>query len=353
MIIQLVSTVDYLAYCLVLIDSLKLNGFDAEFSILVTDIKNDLKKSISNKLDSKIEILTCEDLSTYKELSIIRNYYNKLEFNCACKIHAIYHQLFFNNNDSCLYLDADMICLADFGGKLVIEKDILLTPHTIAPFPEDGQYPNNLQIFSSGHINAGFIFIKKSNDTLKCLKWLLKNTKYNWFVALDNGMYAEQQWLSSLIYFYNHITEIMFDDTINIAYWNLHERKLILKDSIYYVNNKRAALVHFGGFKYNLNDPVFTIWPHRKFDYDTERTINILTREYTEKVFLAKKKLLNISGNVNFCERSLYERMKMAENIWNIKYKKFGENTYNINQLIKSIFYIILQKFKYYLNKKV
>jgi hypothetical protein len=182
-----------------LIDSLKLNGFDAKFSILITDIKFDLKEYIPDKLDRKIEILTCEDLSTYKELLIMRNYYNKLEFNCACKIHAIYHQLFFNNNDSCLFLDADMICLADFSDKLVIKKDILLIPHTIAPFPEDGQYPNNLQIFLYGHINGGFIFIKKSDDTLKCLKWLLKNTKYKWFLALDYGMNCDQQWLSSFI----------------------------------------------------------------------------------------------------------------------------------------------------------
>ena len=347
MVIQLVSTVDYLAYCLVLIDSLKLNGFDARFSILITDIKFDLKEYISDKLGRKIEILICEDLSTCKELSIMRNYYSKVEFNAASKIHAIYHQLFFNNNDSCLFLDADMICLADFSDKLVIKKDILLTPHTIAPFPEDAQYPNNLQIFLYGHINAGFIFVKKSNDTLKCLEWLLKNTKYNWFLALDNGMSVDQQWLSSLIYFYNHITEIAFDDTINIAYWNLHERKLILKDSIYYVNNKRAALVHFSGFKYNLKDPIFTIHPHRKFDYNTEVAINILTREYAEKVFLAKKELLNISEDISFCKKSSSERMKIAEDIWNVKYKIFGENTYSINQMIKGIFYKILQKFKY------
>jgi hypothetical protein len=352
MIIQLVSTVDYLAYCLVLIDSLKLNGFDAKFSILITDIKFDLKEYIPDKLDRKIEILTCEDLSTYKELLIMRNYYNKLEFNCACKIHAIYHQLFFNNNDSCLFLDADMICLADFSDKLVIKKDILLIPHTIAPFPEDGQYPNNLQIFLYGHINGGFIFIKKSDDTLKCLKWLLKNTKYKWFLALDYGMNCDQQWLSSLIYFYNYITEITFDDTINIAYWNLHERKLLLKDSIYYVNNKKAALVHFSGFQYNLKDPIFTIWHHRKFDYNTEAAINVLIREYTEKVFLAKKELLNISGNISYCKKSLPERMKIAEDIWNIKYTKFVENTYNINELIRGILGKMLKKLNC-LNKKV
>ena len=94
----------------------------------------------------------------------------------------------------------------------------MLTVYTITPFQEDGQYPNNLQIFLYGYINGGFIFIKKSNDTLKCLKWLLKNTKYNRFIVLDNGMSLDRRCLSSLIYFYNHITGIIFDDdAINIA----------------------------------------------------------------------------------------------------------------------------------------
>jgi hypothetical protein len=149
-----------------------------------------------------------------------------------------------------------------------------------------------------------------------------------------------------------YITEITFDDTINIAYWNLHERKLLLKDSIYYVNNKKAALVHFSGFQYNLKDPIFTIWHHRKFDYNTEAAINVLIREYTEKVFLAKKELLNISGNISYCKKSLPERMKIAEDIWNIKYTKFVENTYNINELIRGILGKMLKKLNC-LNKKV
>lgn len=345
MVIQFVSSVNYLAYCLVLIDSLKLNGFNVKFSILITDIKSDLKEYISDKLNREIEILICEDLSTCKELSITRNYYNKLEFNCACKIHAIYHQLFFNNNDSCLYLDSDMICLSDFSDKLVIKKDILLTPHTIAPFPEDGQYPNNLQIFLNGYINSGFIFVKKSEETLKSLMWLLENTKYNLFIAPECGMYGEQLWLSSFIYFYNNITEIAFDDTMNIAYWNLHERELLLKDSFYYVNNKRAALLHFSGFKYDPKDPLFTTYPRRKFDYNTEAALSVLTREYNEKVFLAKKKLVNISESISFSKKSLYERMKIAEDTWNIKYRKFGENTYNIKKLLRVILGIIYKKF--------
>ena len=58
-----------------------------------------------------------------------------------------------------------------------LDQDIVLTPHALAPYPDDNFHPSNISLFNSGHINGGIVFMRRTQMVFKVLDWLIHNTK--------------------------------------------------------------------------------------------------------------------------------------------------------------------------------
>jgi hypothetical protein len=327
MLIQTVSTVSFLPFVAVMINSAHKHNSSFKFSILLTDVNNKSLPNIREKFENfkiNIQFLCCDDLG-FDFFPKLREYYSVLEFNSACKVLALTYQILMKKEVECLFLDPDIFILDNF--EQIFKKnskDILVTPHTLAPYPEDGEDPQDIELALAGHINGGIVYVRNSEHSVSALEWLVRKTKFEWFIAPGCGMYADQKWLSALPYFFSKSTCVLTDPAINIAYWNLHERKLSELQGKIMVNNVlSASLFHFSGFTIPSNNKL-TKHTNRRFDDGTEKVLKKLISEYESKLLEQHKRFSGLEGDIKFCNDPLEVRMARAEKIWGIKYLTCG-----------------------------
>lgn len=326
MLIQTVVTVSYLPFVAVLINSIRTHNKGVSFSVLVTDVRPNTLRRIKDRFVTDIEFLCCDDLGI-AALSEMRKYYNVLEFNCACKFLALDYQLNKKQQTECLFLDADMYACGDIWGVFArCGKDILLTPHTTSPYPADGQGMSDVELVVLGHINGGIVYFRKSEFSGAALAWLVERTCFNWFVAPQYGLSADQQWLSLLPYYFDQATYVCNDQVLNIGYFNLHERELSESGSLVMAKGQPALLFHFSGFSTPSNGKL-TRHSNRRFSVDTEKTLVKIISEYEGLLLKEMSRFKGLDGDLVFCQDPLHKRMKRAENIWKIKYPSFDIQT--------------------------
>jgi hypothetical protein len=321
MIIQFVVTTDYLWQALVLQESIRKWVPSASFSFLLTNASKGRAASVAENLGLPAETLCCDDLRI-PELNTMRSYYSALEFNAACKVLAIRHQLR-QGHESCLFLDADMLALGDFTAVFNATggKDILLSPHAFAAYPDDGDLPDDLEIVQCGHVNAGVAYFRNSPPALEALEWLCAQTRYNWFISPALGMHAEQQWFSLLPYYHREAVGVVEHRGVNVAYWNLHERALSRRGDTYEVVTKRGAepllLFHFSGFPVPSKGRL-TRHSRRQFDVGTQNVAQELAGHYEDLVSRRRTELErpDLAGDVSFSNDPLDARIRRASRSW-------------------------------------
>lgn len=321
MILQLIGTVDYLPYVSSLLITLQRHNVAYDCSVLITDITRDHMNEITHYFDNKVDLLCCEDLDI-DFIRSMREYYSALEFNAACKILAVDYQFRKKKKESCLVIDADMYCLSDISSSFEsIESDIVVYPHALSPFPHDLSLPSDIEIILTGHINGGLVYFKNTEKSLCAIDWLKSNVKYQFFISPKHGMHAEQHWLSALPFFFSDITLVSNDKTVNIAYWNLHERNLYENDGLIMVEGKRAKLIHFSGFPM-LSKGRFTKYTDRRFSDQTEIILRKLSLEYESLINHEIERFSGVKGNIHFNKDVLFKRMEKAKEIRNIEYRE-------------------------------
>jgi hypothetical protein len=197
-------------------------------------------------------------------------------------------------------------------------KDLMLTPHSTTAYPDDGEVPNNLEFVQAGHINGGIVYVKKSSETVAALEWLVQQTKCKWFVAPRSGMYGDQQWLSLFPIFFNDITHVSMNPAVNIAYWNLHGRRLSEQSDRFLVNDGLPALLfHFSGFNIPSGG-MLSKHSNRRFDDTTESVIAKLVPMYENLLLQSRQhyKTLGLIAEFKFATTPLGIRMSQASKLW-------------------------------------
>jgi len=305
-----VVTHSYLPLARVLYQSIQKYNSDFKFSIILTDVSTNLLNQIRKDLEPEIEYISCDDLP-FENIAQMRERYSILEFNSACKVLGLSYFLFNKNLSECLFLDPDLYFfgnLEHFFSK--IKKDIYITNHASAPFPEDNEHPTDLELFYSGHINGGIVYFNKTIQSSKALHWLVSKTNDQWFVAPEKGMYADQQWLSALPYYFREITQVNDDPGINVAYWNLHERPLTKKNGVLCAKNAPVFIFHFSGFE-ESNSKVLSIHCTRVFELETQSLLGEIISEYQDLLRIQKKKLIPITPDRTFSNRPLNDKSEV------------------------------------------
>jgi len=340
-LLQTVAAVNYLPFVLVLARSLRESMPAARLCVLVTDVTSAVLKEISDQFGRDIEFICCDDLG-FEMIARLRQYYTILEFNSACKVLALDYQIRVRCEPECFFIDPDMFVLGDFTELArARDRDIVVTPHITQPYPEDGELPVNTEMAASGYVNGGFIFVKNSKSSIAVLDWLVRQTRYNWFVAPSFGMYADQQWLSMLLFVFEETTGLLRDSAVNIAYWNLHERQLGNVGGTIMVGaneQKPALLFHFSGFSTPHNGRL-SKHSQRCFDKGTEQVLAGLINSYERLLNAERDRFADtgLSGDLGFSRKSLKVRMKMAQQYWGNQFIECGLGTGGFGRVGKAL----------------
>ncbi len=129
------------------------------------------------------------------------------------------------------YFDGDCLAYAPLDPMLeqLDGADLLLTPHSLTPIPDDGLRPGALTLLRAGSFNAGYIGVRGNIAGREALNWLARMTQDRAFNRPREGMCGDQRWLDLAPVLFPGLA-ICRHPGANVAYWNLHERALSVDD---------------------------------------------------------------------------------------------------------------------------
>ena len=179
------------------------------------------------------------------ELRTMAGIYDVMELATAVKPFFL-RFLLDRGADTVMYLDPDIEVLAPLDElcPLAQAHAIVLIPHMLRPIPGDGRKPTQADLAASGVFNLGFIAL--SADTGSFLEWWGACLRRDCLVAFDKQLFVDQRLLDFLPAFF--APYIVRDPTYNVAYWNLHERRVTWTGERYEVGGKPLRFFHFSGF---------------------------------------------------------------------------------------------------------
>jgi hypothetical protein len=180
-------------------------------------------------------------------------YYEITEFCTAVK-PFIFEHLSEQHYDNLFYIDPDILVTASFDEAIYSELEnnsILLTPHICAPIEDDAQ-PNEDAHLKTGTYNLGFLAINCDANSLAMIKWWKRKLIDAGFNEPTRGVFVDQKWINLVPGMFSGV-KITRNKGLNMAYWNLHERRL---DDKHMVNGQdKLVFFHFSGIPLdNLNE---------------------------------------------------------------------------------------------------
>ena len=306
-----VSTISHIHLSEVMIRSFCRSHSGFDISIVVPDLNSDNRIKIQTLIGENIELLSPNDLGLLN-MNHLRHYYGALEFCSAMKVVGIH--FFLLRGEDVLFLDPDTLILDSLQRSLIdIPGDVLLSPHTFKPYPNDPFSPNDLDIIRSGHINGGLILVRNSIYGKQVIDWLVSKVESQWFVAPKVGLYADQLWLSMLPYLFENAVALIMDRGINVAYWNVHERQIgaTAKGQLILKSGETVKLLHFSGF--DISGKSLSKHSTRSLNKTTQDALESVIEEYRNDVVDAQKKYSKIDSRMKFARGPVFFRMKLAK----------------------------------------
>jgi glycosyltransferase involved in cell wall biosynthesis len=209
--------------------------------------------------------------------------YDIMEFNTAVKPFMFRHLLDELGYDAALYFDPDIEIfrsLTEVVEKLQTGTSFVLTPHLCAP-NEAEEEPNDLTIMRAGVYNLGFLGVARGLESLSIIDWWARRLRFQCINSQEQGIFVDQKFMDLVPGFASNAF-ISRDTTLNVAYWNLHQRSLAHVADGWTVDGKELTFFHYSGF-----DP---LRPDRLSKHSTDfaanmpDAISMLTAGYAQRL---------------------------------------------------------------------
>lgn len=273
---------NYLAQAKTLADSLLKFHNDYLFVIGLIDKKID---TLDYSLNSKnIEVIEVSEIGIPGFSEMVEKY-NIIELNTAVKpFYFLYLIKKYKEINFFFYFDPDIKIYKELYSleKLLIENDIIITPHIFTPIPLDSLFPPEYLFLNYGLYNLGFIGIKKSSNTLNFLTWWSSRTYNYGFDRVRDGLFVDQLWINFAPLFFEKVF-ISKNYTLNVGPWNLHERFISYQNEVPYVNGEKLTFYHFSS--YNPEKPELMSRHYTRYTFETRAELIPLYDTYKKELF--------------------------------------------------------------------
>lgn len=194
-------------------------------------------------------------------------YYSPFELCCA--LRGMLHRYILEKTTArrWLFLDADMLVCGDLGPALesLDRCSILLNPHNTRSFPSAQVEPNETNLLRAGLYNAGFLGLRRSEETARFVAWFEERLEQHCFDDLSTGhprrLFVDQLWLNLVPTFFREVG-LCVHPGVNLAHWNLSQRGLTRDEAgRYLVDGQPLLLFHFSGWDINRPSQVSRFAP--------------------------------------------------------------------------------------------
>lgn len=278
-IIYTVCSANHLAFAKTMVTSFLQHHPDYKVFICLTD-KVAARFDVNNLLPATI--IEVGELGI-NELPEMSERYSLIEFNCAVKPFMATYLINKYFPETIIYADSDLFFYNRIAAveTALFNHNIALTPHITAPYSDDAT-PMERDMLRSGIYNAGFIGMKVTKETIRFLNWWAERMKTQCYYNFELGLAVDQNWLNLVPLFFKDV-HVLFDRSLNVAYWNLHERTLSKNDEAFFVNGDIPLIFfHFSGYK--LDAPDLISRHQNRFDMNSNPAIKQLFSNYREAV---------------------------------------------------------------------
>jgi Nucleotide-diphospho-sugar transferase len=260
---------NYLSKALALAESFKKHNQNIEFTIFLVGRKMPIKNYAVN-------IQFIEDLNL-KDYNHYAFKYDVIEFSTYLK--PIILQILLRTFSKVYYIDPDIML---FSSLSVIDSEldksnVVLTPHTFTSV-DDGKKPSDLDFSRFGSFNLGFIGVRNTPTTVAFLNWWEAKLAEFGFYEPQSGMAVDQKWIDlAFVYFENF--HIMRHIGCNVAFWNLHERKISVMDHKFWINQTTELIfVHFSS--YNKSNTAIIADKQDRFVLGSRPDFQLVSEQY-------------------------------------------------------------------------
>ena len=243
---------NYLPYARVLADSFFAHHPDGAFVLLLID---DEEKAVDPG-NPRIDCRWLGDLGLDRaEIRRLAGIYDVTELATAVK-PLLLMKLVEEGCASVTYLDPDIRIYDSLEevSRLAAGHGIVLTPHTMQPYPRDDRQVDGFFVLSAGVYNLGFVTIAPSARPF--LEWWWQVTRREALSDVSRNMFTDQRWVDFVPGLFDHT--ILKDPGYNVAYWNLHGRELTNDGNRYLVDGVPLRFFHFSGFDIRTPDLLST-----------------------------------------------------------------------------------------------
>jgi glycosyltransferase involved in cell wall biosynthesis len=239
-VVTIVSN-NYLSRARVLCRSLREHEPEVRRFVLIVD------RPIAVRSDEPFEPIPVEALDI-PDFEDFMAQYTVMEANTAVKPYVMSFLFKHYSIEELVYLDPDIMLTGPLTEVwAALERgNVVLTPHLRDPF-RDEEHPNELEILRSGTYNLGFVGTRRGATSDRLFTWWAEKTEHDCVVDLANSLFVDQKWMD-LVPGYLEGVEVLRDPGYNVAYWNLHERKLSESAGTYYADGAPLAFFHFSGY---------------------------------------------------------------------------------------------------------
>ncbi|GFK93752.1 Alpha-monoglucosyldiacylglycerol synthase [Fundidesulfovibrio magnetotacticus] len=273
-----IVSANYLSHAVTLCDSFKHFHPDKDFIIALVD---DVSDEVLEMFPCAGRIVKITDFAI-PDFSRMAYRYSVIELNTAVKPYILGRLFESALYGKIIYLDPDIELFhpLDAAYSALDAHSIALTPHITKPY-FDGKSPGDHAILLSGAYNLGFLGIKDCASARNLLDWWKEKLFVDCVSDTGNGYFVDQRWLDLAPCFCpDH--KIIFDDGYNVAYWNLHERRLSHIDGAWRANDVPLVFFHYSGYSPYL--PWQLSRHQNRFHPEDSPELEALTLGYREKL---------------------------------------------------------------------
>jgi glycosyltransferase involved in cell wall biosynthesis len=205
--------------------------------------------------------------------------YDIMEMNTAVKPFMFQHLINELGYDFALYFDPDIEIfqpLEAILGPLRQGASFVLTPHLCAPVENEDE-PNDMTIMRAGVYNLGFLGVGACDESRSILAWWARRLRFLCISAIEIGIFVDQKFMD-LVPGFATKSHISHDTSLNVAYWNLGQRRLERADGGWTVDGRPLTFFHFSGF--NARKPASLSKYAPRFDTDMPEPISGIIGDY-------------------------------------------------------------------------
>lgn len=236
---------NYLAQARTLVNSFKKYHPEGQAFVLFADrIDGYFDPSTENFVLIEIDELRSE----ITNLEAFCFQYSILELSTALKPYVLKYIFKKYNISKLAYFDPDILITENLYtiSELLDEYQIILTPHITSPY-NDHYKPSEVELLRAGAYNLGFIALANTEETSSMLQWWEAKLNRLCLVDFSRGLFVDQKWIDLVPGLFSGIY-ILREPGYNVAYWNLHERKISVEGNHIYCNGRPLYFFHFSGY---------------------------------------------------------------------------------------------------------